>query len=371
MPRKPHLCRFEDSNHHCWKPWQSRGVCAAPGDGTASALVQHADQRELCQHHPPHGFRALCREHGAQQTLRMLRTLRDPAVCHYRSCAVVGSGGGLLGARQGAEIDAHDAVIRLNFAPDAEMTAQSRTAPHSHLPTWKADVGSRTTWRVMAMEGFGYLSHYGRFWLRPPHGHGKHENMSGIPQEPLLAIGCHTPGRGTGRCRAERLAQTFAHPWSASYLINPLLLKQWSDAHFRGVRHQQVLSTGMYAIAFASQLCGKTHIYGFGNGSCPHQCYHYYDCGETAGKQGVEQATMFGDDPKATGGYHNFTAQATVLRRLSRSGAVVANWGSCSPGAANPPAEAVNRKRARRSSRSKPNKARRRGKRRGSGVGVT
>ena len=32
-----------------------------------------------------------------------------------------------------------------------------------------------------------------------------------------------------------------------------------------------VLSTGMYAIAFASQLCDRVPIYGFGNGSCPHQ----------------------------------------------------------------------------------------------------
>ena len=52
----------------------------------------------------------------------------------------------------------------------------------------------------------------------------------------------------------------------------PLLFKRWSDAHFRGVRGQRVLSTGMYAIALASQLCGETHIYGFGNGSCLRQC---------------------------------------------------------------------------------------------------
>ena len=320
--------------------------------------MQHADQHELCKRNPPHGFRALCRARAANATLHMLRNLRDPAVCRYRSCAVVGSGGGLLGARYGDEIDSHDAVIRLNLAPDAEQAAVSRYAPHSHLPTWRADVGERTTWRVMAMEGYAYLKHYSRFWLRPPSGHGTHDNMSHIPQEPLLAIGCHTPGRGTGRCRADRIAQTFSHPWAASYLINPLLLKQWSDLHFRKVRDQLVLSTGMYAIAFASQLCGTTHIYGFGNGSCGQQCYHYYDCGETAGKLGVEQATMFGSDPKATGGYHNFSAQAAVLRRLTSSGDVVAHWGSCAPrhGA---PADFVNRKRHRPG---------RRGRRRGSAV---
>ena len=35
----------------------------------------------------------------------------------------------------------------------------------------------------------------------------------------------------------------------------------------------------MYAIAFAKQLCGEVHIYGYGNGTghgsgCPSQCYH-------------------------------------------------------------------------------------------------
>ena len=225
MPLSHRACHFEDSDHRCWQPWAGRGVCAAPASGSASALVQHADQRELCKYNPPHGFRALCRAPAANATLSMLRALRDPAVCRYRSCAVVGSSGGLLGARYGGEIDAHDAVIRLNLAPDAEQAAASRYAPHSHLPTWRADVGGRTTWRVMAMEGYAYLKHYPRFWLRPPSGRGTHEDMRSIPQEPLLAIVCHTPGRGTGRCRADRIAQTFAHPWSASYLINPLLLK--------------------------------------------------------------------------------------------------------------------------------------------------
>ena len=36
------------------------------------------------------------------------------------------------------------------------------------------------------MEGYGYLTHYSRFWLAPPHGHGSHPNMSGVPQA-LLA----------------------------------------------------------------------------------------------------------------------------------------------------------------------------------------
>lgn len=316
----------------------SGGVCVPPADGSASALVQHADMDQLCRHNPPYGFRALCKERSA---VAMLRGLSNPRVCRYKTCAVVGSGGSLLGARLGASIDAADAVIRVNLAPDAREAARARSAPHRDLATWVSDVGSRTTWRVLAMEGYGYLNHYGRFWLKPPLGHGKHDNMSGIPQEPLLAIVCHEPTAGTGRCRAERLRQTFAHRWAASYLVNPLLLREWSRRLFAGVRHQRVPSTGMNAVAFASQLCGSVHLYGFSNGSCPAACYHYYDCGEARPGGGVAQSYMFGGDPGATGGYHNFSAQAAVLRRLAESGAVHAHWGTCGHSSGDPPDPAL------------------------------
>ena len=339
-------CHFEDSDRRCWKP-AGRGVCVRPASG-ASALVQHADMAELCRRNPPFGFRALCKEPEVNggETLRMLQRFRDPAVCKYRTCALVGSGGGLLGARAGAAIDAHDAVLRLNLAPDGPQTALRKEAPHRHVPTWVADVGARTTWRVMAMEGYGYFKHYPRFWLGRPKGWGKHRNMSGIPQTPLLAVACHTPTNGVGRCRAERLQQVFDHAESASYLVNPLLIHEWTQAHFRGVRNQKVLSTGMWAIAFASQLCGEVHIYGYGNGGCLQQCYHYYDCGETRGKAGVNQSVFF-TDPKSSGGYHNFSAQAQVLHELAAKRVVVPHWGTCAPSNGDPPAEYLNRPSSR------------------------
>eukprot|EP00966_Prymnesium_polylepis_P098565 2282403-Prymnesium_polylepis.1 len=136
-------CHFEDSDRRCWHA-DPRGVCAAPADGSASALVQHADKDELCRRDPPNGFRKLCQERDA---LHLLRGLRDPARCRYKTCAIVGSGGSMLGARDGPSIDAHDAVLRLNFAPDASQAARMRHAPHRHEPTWVADVGARTTWR--------------------------------------------------------------------------------------------------------------------------------------------------------------------------------------------------------------------------------
>ena len=180
---------ISDSDGNCWEPGD-KGVCGRPRNGGASALIQHADFSKLCEHDPPYGFRALCTGPDAQAGLRAIRRLRDPAKCKYKTCALVGASGTLLGARLGKSIDAHDAVLRINFAPDGPMAARTSTAPRRHLPTWIADVGARTTWRILTMEGYGYLRHYPRFWLKPPKGHGSHENMSGIPQQPLLAVSC-------------------------------------------------------------------------------------------------------------------------------------------------------------------------------------
>lgn len=121
-------CPFEDSNGDCFKG-PNRGVCISPQRGYA-ALVQHANMTALCERNPPYGFRPLCRSASAVEDLAMLRQLRDPARCFYRSCAVVGASGNLLGARLGQQIDAHDAVIRINLAPDARQTLLRKSAPH-------------------------------------------------------------------------------------------------------------------------------------------------------------------------------------------------------------------------------------------------
>ena len=160
MPRRPlsaaRACHFQDSDGNCWQP-DGRGICGPPAEG-AAALIQHANQKELCRYNPPMGVKPLCQgkdEVSPAEGLELLRTLRDPARCRYRSCAVVGAGGTLLGARLGAEIDSHEAVIRINLTPDGPMAAEGLGTPHRHVPTWIADVGARTSWRVVTMEVYG------------------------------------------------------------------------------------------------------------------------------------------------------------------------------------------------------------------------
>ena len=42
-------------------------------------------------------------------------------------------------------------------------------------------------------------------------------------QEPLLAVSCHQPGTNMGRCRAERIRQTFGHPYASALNPHPTL----------------------------------------------------------------------------------------------------------------------------------------------------
>ena len=74
--------------------------------------------------------------------------------------------------------------------------------------------------------------------------------------------------------------------------------------------------------------CAQVHLYGFGNGSCGDACYHYYDCGPTAGSSGVKQS-LFLTKASASGGFHNFSAQASVLQRMAREGLFTPHWGKC------------------------------------------
>ena len=59
---------------------------------------------------------------------------RADARWRFRSCAIVGNSGALLGSKYGSAIDAHDAVWRINYAP---------------VHRWAEDVGTRTTFDLI------------------------------------------------------------------------------------------------------------------------------------------------------------------------------------------------------------------------------
>ena len=116
------------------------------------------------------------------------------------------------------------------------------------------------------------------------------------------------------------------------------------QAHFRRVKpgaRQMIKEAHLRAaIALAEQMCDSIDLYGFGNGSCPGQCYHYYDCGPASGGGGHQ--SNFLTNVKASGGFHNFSAQARALHRMARNGIFTPHWGRCEANLGDPPSGFIN-----------------------------
>ncbi|KAL7381393.1 hypothetical protein ABVT39_005051 [Epinephelus coioides] len=79
-------------------------------------------------------------------------TVLEPRPDRCRSCAVVGNSGNLLGSHYGPLIDFHDIVIRINRGP---------------TKGYEADVGTRTTHRVMYPESAVPLDNDTHFMMFP------------------------------------------------------------------------------------------------------------------------------------------------------------------------------------------------------------
>ena len=266
-------------------------------------------------------FRGLC-EKGAAGYADLVRSFTPGIETKtYADCAVVGSGGILLGSRKGREIDSREAVFRINRSPVTEK-ANTNLGP---ISTWSSrfdysvDVGSRTTWRVTHMDEFAYLPQYPKNWLRT------HSSMAGTPSTPLYAVNCNTPF--DGRCHHKRLEQVFGsmrNGSGANHLISPALVR--SVAHdFDGVR-QRSPTTGMVAITLARKLCRTVHVYGFSDGTCPGACYHYFD--EMPCKFNEGHVFNLSASLDASGGYHDFLAQVSRLERLHSQGYITWHRGA-------------------------------------------
>ena len=208
-------------------------------------------------------------------------------------CAVVGSGGTLIGSGAGAAIDAHDVVFRFNLAPTGGQ--------------WAADVGTRTTHRLFN----------GQSRARAPR-----VNASGAAH--LL----YCPfDRWVGKCllsgvrwlpKGPRGPEALAaHPRGTGgwLMVNPVFSLQTAEQQWaHGGRHGRMASTGLLGVAMAAAMCERVTLFGFGNDSdagTSAACGHYWECSRN-------QSRYFG----GKSGYHDWHAQWRVLSDWVATGVV-------------------------------------------------
>jgi hypothetical protein len=214
----------------------------------------------------------------------LVSSTRSPYRVHYRNCAVVGSGGGLRGSRDGREIDSHEAVFRFNTA---ELG-----------PAFADDVGNRTT--IWVASHSPWRMHMGA-------------RNNGASMNADVVLYCFNPW--LGRCHADVLSLRPSQP--PALMINSALISTLMRLQRRFARSTAASirpSSGLAGVALAVCMCDVVTLFGFGNVSDPQSsgtCKHYWECRSN-------QTTYFSGRMRN----HDGKAQWAVLASLIELGAV-------------------------------------------------
>ena len=211
------------------------------------------------------------------------RNATVPTVRRFGSCAVVGNSGTLRLAALGAEIDAHEAVLRVNHAP----------APHTPLgQKYVAHAGTRTTWRVVTSRWF--------------------DEEKKDPTQRLLVV-CDRPF--VYSCQ-NLLFESGPKPLAHS--VNP----RFYAAVRRHTGDSQIPLAGLVAAALAMRSCDTVDVYGLSTMQehDPKQkvCGYYYQCG---GGPGMHSDMAYHSRP-GDRDFHDFEAHARSLLAWNASGAL-------------------------------------------------
>lgn len=239
----------------------------------------------------------------------------------YRSCAVVGNSGRLLHARHGAEIDAHNAVFRINYAPTVgfeeyvgnktsfdvcnhvharEFVREGRRQGQQHpagpddAPTnssaWRSHaytkLSKRSAYRPSTLILFEVLEFYGKNLYGQLH--RKLDSLAraaGIqPQNGLNErVMIFSPHLAMHAKAVWTLVRGQLLRWQASPRGGRSLLAGDERTAADAVPGKVKATSGWYAVFFAAQVCESVSIYGMSgfSGEENHWSetsrYHYFD----------------------------------------------------------------------------------------------
>ena len=182
---------------------------------------------------------------------------------HHRTCAIVGNSGTLLKSGKGRDIDAHDAVLRMNYAP---------------TKGFEADVGSKTTYDLSNREN-------ARFLLKGEIGGDSRKGGHGLRPSTLLFFEVASPinRRAIFNPLLKKFSDKRIHFLHPSFVARAQRLwfglKSAIEAKTHAKYHDKPMS-GLYAVLFSLTVCDEVDLYGFEaytskkTATAP---YHYFD----------------------------------------------------------------------------------------------
>ncbi|XP_055076721.2 CMP-N-acetylneuraminate-beta-galactosamide-alpha-2,3-sialyltransferase 2 [Misgurnus anguillicaudatus] len=165
---------------------------------------------------------------------------------HWRTCAVVGNSGNLLGSHFGPIIDSKDFVMRINRGP---------------TKGFEEDVGSKTTHRILYPESAMNLDNSTHLVFFPFKILDIEWLISAFTTKHIRRIYKDVPSTIT----ANKDKVMILHPEFMKYVY-----EKWTENHGR------YPSTGFLTVIFALHICDEVHVFGFG-ATKDGNWHHYFD----------------------------------------------------------------------------------------------